>query len=237
MNATRHGTLDTFARLTCLLIGVVAVASAIEAALLLARVAEIQRAPGLLGRFRLATEGGEFIGALAIVISVVSVAVLGGWLAWQYRATSLLLAGSTPSRYRPEWSVLWWLVPVADLWMPGVTNADLWRSSHRSAGRPAASWPVWVWWIVLLVGWIAHGAGQVVRQVVLGTSAVWIERPGPLLFSPEEVVTGVRVGSAIAAGGALVLAAAGPLAIHVLSRVTRRIGELVPSSAPVRPDV
>jgi hypothetical protein len=142
-----------------------------------------------------------------------------------------------PSRYKPEWAVLWWFVPVADLWMPGATNADLWRTSHRSAALPAASWPVWLWWIVFVVGWIGHGVGHIVREVVLGTSAVWIQQPGPMFFSPEEVVTGVRVGNAISGAGAVALAIAAPLAIYVLTRVTKRIAGLVPVGAPVRPDV
>jgi hypothetical protein len=234
VTTTRHVSLDALSRFTSVSIVVVVVGSAIEAALLFARVAAIDRRSGLLARLRLATEGNGLVDALALAISVIELCVLAGWLAWQYRASSTLHAGATVPRYRPQWSVLWWFVPVAQLWMPGATNADLWRVSHRSA---SGSWPVWIWWTAFLVGWIARTSGHILRQVVLGSSAIWIEPPRPFPFSADEVVDGVRVGSVIAGIGAIGLVLAGALAIVVLSRVTKRISEVEPAEAPVRPDV
>lgn len=221
-------------RLATVSIGVVALTAALEAALLFARTAEIDRADGLFDSYRVAVTGNELLDVLAIVIGVASLSALAGWLAWQYRAASLLRGRVVTTRYSPSWSILWWFVPVADLWMPAVTNAELWRGSQAPAGRVGRSWPVWIWWAFLVAGWLTHTTGQAIRQVGLG---VWGVQVGPDLFPPDDVVASVSVGGVIAGAGAIALIAAAPFALLVLARITRQLVDTGRTIAPARPDV
>jgi uncharacterized protein DUF4328 len=215
-------------------IGVVAVAAAVEAALLIGRTIEIDRAKELAESYRLAVTGNELLDALAIVIGVASLGSLAAWLAWHYRAVSLLRTRVEATRDAPSWSILWWFVPVADLWMPAVTNAELWRGAQVPAGRGGRSWLVWIWWVLLVGGWLTHTAGRAVRQVGLG---VWGLQFSPSFFPPEDVVAGVTYGGQIASAGAIALVAAAPFALLVLLRITRQLAETGRTIAPVRPDV
>jgi hypothetical protein len=223
------------ARLASASIGVVAGAAAIEGTLLFLRAARIGDAHDLGSAYSLAVSGNGLLHALALVTGLGSLGALGGWLAWQYRAASLLAALGTPTRHTPQWAILWWFVPVADLWMPAVTNAELVRASRGSAGRIAGVWLVWAWWVIFVVGWLAYVAGHAVRQVALGAGSWGVAR-GPTVFPPDDVVARVRYGSIVAGSGAVMLVVAAPLALLVMRHVTRRLAELVPDASPARPD-
>jgi hypothetical protein len=219
------------ARLASVSIGIVAIAAAIEGVLLLRRAAQIGDADDLGSAYSLAVTGNGLLDALAIVIAVASLSALAGWLAWQYRAASILAAGDRPPAHTPQWAVLWWFIPVANLWMPGGTNAELWRGS----GRSTHAWPVWAWWVTFILGWVSHAVGHALRQGILNGGS-WGSPAGPSFFPPDDVVTLVRVASVIAGVGALVIVAASPLALLILRGITRRLS-VIPLAAPSRPDV
>ncbi len=117
--------------------------------------------------------------------------------------------------------------------MPGVTTAELWRGARQGASRAASAWPVWVWWLVFVAGWVIQSLGVGLRQVVLGD----VYRGTDLSpFTPQDVVDLVRVGS-IAGVGAAILVGAAPLALFVMWRVTAGLSPTRPLVAPARPDV
>jgi uncharacterized protein DUF4328 len=218
-------------RLATVSIGLVAVPAAIESTLLFARSAEIERANGLLASYRLAVTGNALLDTLEVVIGVASLGALAGWLAWQYRAVSLLQAGGLIMKRTPAWAILWWFVPGAHLWMPAVTNAEVWRGSQAPAGKVGRPWLVWIWWVLLIVGWLTHDSGQFLRHLPWGVQG------GQSIFTPDDVVANVRVGGLIAGAGATALIAAAPFARLVLVRITRRLADAGPAILPARPDV
>lgn len=147
MNAVLRGP----ERLAAVSIGIVAIAATFESVLFFDRVADMGRASWWVA-YRLAITGNGLLDVVGVSIGIASLGALTGWLAWQYRASSLLIARGTPTPHTPQWAVFWWFVPVADLWMPGVTNAELWKGARATAGKGGGSWPVWVWWSVFIVG-------------------------------------------------------------------------------------
>jgi len=77
------------------------------------------------------------------------------FLAWVYLASRNLPAlGATGLRYRPGWSVGWFFVPFANLFMPYLVMKELWQASSGGFGTdwrskrippvPAAWWAVQV---------------------------------------------------------------------------------------------
>lgn len=222
------------ARLASASIGIVTIVTVIEGALLLLRAARIGDADYLGSAYSLAVTGNGLPDALALTIGVASLSALAGWLAWQYRAASILVARGMPPKHTPQWAVLWWFVPFADLWMPGVTTAELWRGARQGAGRTGRAWSVWVWWLVFAAGWIIHSLGIGLRQAVLGD--VYSGR-GLSTFTPRDVVDIVLVSNVIAGVGAAILVAAAPLALYVIRRITAALSSPVSLVAPPRPDV
>jgi hypothetical protein len=85
------------------------------------------------------------------------------FLAWVYLASSNLPAlGVAGLRYRPGWSVGWFLLPIANVFMPYLVIKELWQASSGGFGTdwrskriplvPAA------WWAVeVLFGMLHYG--------------------------------------------------------------------------------
>jgi hypothetical protein len=77
-------------------------------------------------------------------------------LIWVYRASrNAHTLGAERMQYSPGWSVGWFLVPVAGLYMPYFVVKELWKASSPSRTkewRDAAVLPVLgVWWAVSLI--------------------------------------------------------------------------------------
>ena len=85
----------------------------------------------------------ELVNAVAVLLAGVA------FLAWQSRSIANVpwLGGGTPA-ISPGWSIAWWLIPFADLFMPYRSMADLER--RTAAGIPRTRLMA-AWW-VLFVG-------------------------------------------------------------------------------------
>jgi hypothetical protein len=237
-----HTGLEGNARAARGAIVVAGLVCAIEAAFLFSRAAAITDVVADAEKYRLATTGTLPISVASFCVAAASLAGLFTWLSWQYRAQANLWASGLRVRYAPSWSVMWWFVPVADLWMPAVTMADLWRGSAHAAGDEGAStWRVWLWWWPFVIGFLVRIAGHGIRAAGMIAAEVPSASPGDPGITADHVVGFVRIGTVTAGIGDVMLAAAAPLALLVLHGVTRRqaaitkVGKVL-ESAPPRPD-
>jgi hypothetical protein len=78
----------------------------------------------------------------ALLVAQYVLLLAGGiaWLVWQHRSQRQVRErlAAPEVRWTPGWAVGWWFVPVANLLMPAVTTAELWRASggEDGSGRP-----------------------------------------------------------------------------------------------------
>jgi hypothetical protein len=118
-----------------------------------------------------------FVSRAAVLLVVVTAVV---WLVWQYRSQANVRAlGAKGLRFRPTFTVLAWIVPVANLVLPLFSVRELWRASDPDVGpdgwRGGRTHPaIWVWWLALLAGvgllFLAfHGLGAEPTQSQLMT--------------------------------------------------------------------
>jgi hypothetical protein len=233
--------LGRLARIAGIAIIIATLGSAIEGTLLLTRAAAIDDAVAEAEKYRLATTGTLPISVTSFCVAAASLIALFAWLAWQHRAQANLVADGHRVRYAPAWSVLWWFVPVADLWMPAVTMSDLWRGSAVGDDRGASTWRVWLWWWPFVIGFLVRIAGHGIRAAGMIASEMPTAFPGEPGLSADDVATFVRVGNVTAGIGDVVLLVAAPLALLVLSGVTRRhaattMVRQTAATPPARPD-
>jgi hypothetical protein len=183
---------------------------------------------------------GTSLPAVAQLPGTIGLATAVVWLLWQHQATANLWArGYQGLKTRPGWAVGWWLIPVANLWMPLVTMLELDRRSTPDGSRRRAS-PLLGWWwaayigvIVPVVGLFAAAvprfADEVNRVSGTGDDIVLDLTPAAHAGAPWILVYGIVYG--VAAG----------LAILVVRRVDesqRAFAASTFSSVPVpmRPD-
>jgi hypothetical protein len=144
--------------------------------------------------------------ALGVLLSFVGLAAGIVWLVWQHRAQSNLFAMQVPGlRYTPGWSVGWWFVPVANLWMPYLTTRELWRGSGAGPGEGDRLLVVW-WFLWIATSVVGAVAGVVMFAALTRSStsgSIVGYRASTLLVSRELAVAGyaIRLGGALAAIG------------------------------------
>lgn len=115
---------------------------------------EVDRFDGLVG-------GEELLYVLGMLATAIP------WLIWEFRAQSNLKAFGLDPRWAPGWAVGWWFIPVANLAMPLVVMAELWRGSDPAAvpggwrRRPVGALLVlwWVAWLARLFSFAAASTG------------------------------------------------------------------------------
>jgi hypothetical protein len=108
-----------------------------------------------------------FVSRAAVVLGVAS-AIL--WLFWQFRSQSNVRALGAPGmRFRPTFTVLAWMVPVANLVLPPLAVRELWRASDPDVApgewrRTRTSPVIWLWWLAFLAGLVllAFAYGRIV---------------------------------------------------------------------------
>lgn len=103
---------------------------------------------------------GAMSSAFSLAVLGVSLAQIGGLVAsvilvsmWTYRAMkNLHIVGAVAATMSPGWAVGWYFIPFANLWKPFEGMLQIWRESHRLAGRSekVAAYVGWWWatWIV-----------------------------------------------------------------------------------------
>lgn len=103
---------------------------------------------------------GAMSSAFSLAVLGVSLAQIGGLVAsvilvsmWTYRAMkNLHIVGAVAATMSPGWAVGWYFIPIASLWKPFEGMLQIWRESHRLAGKAekVAAYVGWWWatWIV-----------------------------------------------------------------------------------------
>lgn len=120
----------------------------------------------------LAVGGGDLKGELtplagaaavaAFVRIIVFLATVVVTLIWLYRATANAKAmGATDLMVSPVMAVIWWFVPLLNLFMPYLAVRDLWRASERPGDWQGVSAPATlvIWWVLWLCGNVAGWVG------------------------------------------------------------------------------
>lgn len=80
------------------------------------------------------------------------------FLRWLYLARRNLdrIPGAR-ARYRPDWTVIAWLVPLVNLVLPALVVADVARAGARGVARTRRTALVWAWWACFLPTELASG--------------------------------------------------------------------------------
>ena len=151
------------------------------------------------------------VGIVGLVVTAIA------WWVWQYRGqANLVSAGRQGLEHGPWGAVGWWLVPVANLWMPFKTMRELWKASEPiedpAAWTRLETWPVLGWWWALwIIGNILQSASGFANS--------------------SEDLGAIRAADVTALAGLSCSVFAACLAIGVVRRITERQAAL----AGVRP--
>jgi hypothetical protein len=97
-------------------------------------------------------------GLLGALRSLVIVGTMTLFVTWTYRTNGNIHAlGGQGIQFTPRWAVAWYLVPIANLWMPYQVMSEIWRLSRDPVGpqsdttsRLLAWW--WFCWLAFLIG-------------------------------------------------------------------------------------
>jgi hypothetical protein len=103
------------------------------------------------------------IGLVAMVIFVLGTVF---YMMWQYRTVWNLRAVGRTTKHTPGWSVGWWFVPVANLFVPKRILSDIWTLSGAEArshtNRGGMLYTYWITGILLsIAGTIVSSVGEV----------------------------------------------------------------------------
>ena len=110
----------------------------------------------------------------------VFVATSAVFCAWIHRVSANLVSlGTERQRFSPAWAVIWWFVPVTQLFRPYEVLKEIWRESRPTSSRQE-SWNLLRWWwtawitaIVLApLNWLLNGSGEAEIQIFSGQMAV-----------------------------------------------------------------
>jgi hypothetical protein len=148
------------------------------------------------------------VGAVGTASIFVLLVTAVAWWVWQYRGqANLLAAGRRGLDHKPWGAVGWWIVPIANLWMPFKTMRELWKASEPtedpSAWAGVLTWPVLGWWWAL---WILGN----LLQSASGFA------------SESEDLDAIRASDITALAGLACSVFAACLAIDVIRQITRR---------------
>jgi hypothetical protein len=145
------------------------------------------------------------VAGLVGLFGLASLAITVLWIIWMWRAASnAQLLARARQRFSPGWAIGGWFIPFANLVIPGLQMADIWRGSADPDERvPPSTGLVWTWWIVFIVGRLSLLAAP--GGVRLGH-----------LYRVSELDTRVTVSIA----GNVLVAVSAVLAILVVRRIT-----------------
>ena len=151
---TRFRSASTRATVLTIALGLNVVVSVIAAAIILSGKSALAAYEAGTGGIEALDAFDTAFGTLGLVEIVVFVATVVAWLAWQSRTVDNEDAlGIGPSDITPRWSIGWWLIPFANLFMPYRAHREIQRRYARGAavgGGLALAW--WLAWIANNIG-------------------------------------------------------------------------------------
>jgi hypothetical protein len=170
-------------------------------------------------------------GAIASLMGLVTIIT---WLVWQHRVTVNVWARGNPIATRPGWAVGWWFIPVANLWMPAVALARVYRASLSSSGRPASAWIVAGWWTAYILPSLVL-VGAMLPKFLHAIELATPDQTGAFTLDLTPVFRSLAPWVFVTAPSAIV---AGLLAIMIVSRIDRAQElQSSPEWIPPRPDL
>ncbi|HYC07117.1 MAG TPA: DUF4328 domain-containing protein [Candidatus Binatia bacterium] len=206
--------------ITVVLFGVLAAVHLVAAG---HRVFDLLAKDGLMATQRTAAQASAFDDQTVSIAQVglgLSLLLFIAFLAWESRSVDnlrpLALASPVPPA-SPAMSIVWWLIPVANLVMPLVVVLDL----HRRVSGGRRAWLVLGWWLTTLagIGIVAavylrsgHVAAAVDLRVAVGSVS------GSISLVTEQVLIGAF------AIGEVVLALASVFGLLLVRRVQAGAG-------------
>ncbi|MFN4024298.1 MAG: DUF4328 domain-containing protein [Hyphomonas sp.] len=159
---------------------------------------------------------GMSSGVFALAVVAVGLMQLGGLFAsvvlvamWTFRAMkNLHIVGAPGVSMTPGWAVGWYFIPIANLWKPFEGMLQIWRESHRLAGRPEKVAAYVGWW------WACWIGGGILSQISLRLTGF------------IEPLPTYEAGLAVAVIAGLVSVAGGYLLLRTTSQVTAMQAEM-----------
>ena len=132
-----------------------------------------------IGMFRAAQENGEtslllddeifaqdIVALLYLIVFITCVLICGRWI--QRASSNAAVIRPDADRITPAWSVIWFFIPIANLWKPYQAMRQTWNSrSDTSSGLdgPMPKFAFWWWMCWVLTDLIANVSTQTVGAV------------------------------------------------------------------------
>ncbi len=128
------------------------------------------------------------IGSFTSVITILMVIIV---LFWYYRATKNIHSFGAKDVTSPIMAVVWWFIPIANLWKPYYISQQLWKASRPEVKLPEATeWKkmpssniIKNWWILALVSIFGSLVAGIVGGV--GISQIYNIEPEQIENSPS----------------------------------------------------
>ena len=95
--------------------------------------------------------------AIAVLSRVVLVATAIMFLVWFRRARINAERSSWRQRRARAWTVLGWIIPIGNLWIPFQLMGDIWRAGLPPERRTSTAWLPAVWW----ASWLLTGISPI----------------------------------------------------------------------------
>jgi uncharacterized protein DUF4328 len=105
------------------------------------------------------TSSNNIYSAIGSFTTIISILVLIVVLLWYYRATKNIHSFGATGVTSPIMAVVWWFIPIANLWKPYYVAQQIWKASRPEVKLPeGVEWKkmpssniIKKWWILSLV--------------------------------------------------------------------------------------
>jgi hypothetical protein len=167
------------------------------------------------------------------IASLMGLTTIIAWLVWQHRVTANAWARGHAITTRPGWAVGWWFIPIANLWMPAVALARVYRASLASSG-PARAWIVVGWWAAYILPSLVV-LGVVLPKFLHAIELATPDQTGAFTLDLTPVFRSLAPWLFVTVPSSIV---AGVLAMTIVRRIDRAQAlESSPEWIPPRPDL
>jgi hypothetical protein len=115
----------------------------------------------------------SLIGIIGGIIAILLVII---FLIWYYRATKNIHSIGAKEVTSPRMAVIWWFIPIANLWKPYKVTQQIWKASNPEVKlTDGIEWKnspssniIKLWWVLALVSIF----GSLIVSSIVGVSSV-----------------------------------------------------------------
>ena len=137
------------------------------------------------------TNSNNIYSAIGSFTTIISILVLMVVLLWYYRATKNIHSFGAKEVTSPIMAVVWWFIPIANLWKPYYIAQQIWKASRPEVKLPeGVEWKkmpssniIKKWWILSLVSIFGSLVAGIVGGV--GISQTYNVDPEQIEDSPS----------------------------------------------------